>query len=234
MQTDLDKLTHSHHHVTTSFSTLQTQHSELQKHHSDATEKIRDLTNQIIEAEASFQKEIDIQKRVTELMDKRDKHRGQRMEEIETEWNSRRAELEEREKAIDEELARERTRYEELEKKLAETKAVLENVCASNSGALDFADEEHSAGDVTFGPNTPGSPLFRRQKGSGLPNRLSPAAAMVSQLQKGGKSLTQIYTEKIQLEEQMTDLKVENLRLSECLATIMGEIQDKVCRAIEQ
>lgn len=167
-------------------------------------------------------------------MDKRDKHRGQRMEEIETEWNSRRAELEEREKAIDEELARERTRYEELEKKLAETKAVLENVCASNSGALDFADEEHSAGDVTFGPNTPGSPLFRRQKGSGLPNGLSPAAAMVSQLQKGGKSLTQIYTEKIQLEEQMTDLKVENLRLSECLATIMGEIQDKVCRAIEQ
>lgn len=227
LQTELDKLTHAHEHLTASNTALQTQRTSLQEQLNEALEKNKDISHRHIEAEAAFQKEIDLQKRVTQMMDQRDKDRSRRMEEIESEWNTRRTELEEREKALDDELGRERARYNELEKKLAQNQSVLDNVLASETSNFDFSDEGHSNGDITLGNATPGSPLNRRRNGSALRNGLSPAAAMVNNLQRSGKSLTQIYTEKMLLEEQLAESKDENLRLSECLATIMGEIQDK-------
>ncbi|KAG0149112.1 hypothetical protein CROQUDRAFT_653921 [Cronartium quercuum f. sp. fusiforme G11] len=228
LQTDLDKLKHAHDHLTASHTALQAQHADLQRYHADTLEKNKDLAHRNIEAEASFKKEIDQQKRVVELMDQRDQDRAQREQEIESEWNRRRVELDERERALEEELNRERGRASELEKQLAETKTVLENVCASNSADFDFTDaDHHSISNITLGPATPGSPLYRRQAGLALRNGLSPAAAMVSNLQKNGKSLSQLYTDKILLEEQLTKMQAENTRLSHALATILGEIEDK-------
>ncbi|KAI8461346.1 hypothetical protein BY996DRAFT_6567800 [Phakopsora pachyrhizi] len=102
LEKTLDKLNHNHQSALSSLESLRVQYADLQRDHSDALEKIKSLTEQSIEAEASFQKEIEAQKRVTELMDKRDKQRAKRMEQYEQEWNVRRAELDQREKEMNE------------------------------------------------------------------------------------------------------------------------------------
>ncbi|KAI9626106.1 hypothetical protein H4Q26_015851 [Puccinia striiformis f. sp. tritici PST-130] len=59
LQNELDKLTYAHQSTTTNLTTLRSQHTELQKLYADATERIKQLTNQSIESEAAFQKEIE-------------------------------------------------------------------------------------------------------------------------------------------------------------------------------
>lgn len=227
LQNDLDKLNHTHQSLTVNLTTLRSQHADLQKLYDDATERIKQLTNQSIEAEAAFQKEIEAQKRVTQLMDQRDKQREERMERFEREFNQRRVELEARERLINEELDRERAHSAELQQKLTDTNHALSRLCASEFGE----HETNTLVDITANTpsvhRTPGTPLTRRQNGMPFSNGLSPAAAMASKLQKNGKSLTEVYTERIALEEDLKKVRRENVRLSETMSQILGEIQDR-------
>jgi len=63
LQNELDKITYAHQSTTTNLTTLRSQHTELQKLYADATERIKQLTNQSIESEAAFQREIEAQKK---------------------------------------------------------------------------------------------------------------------------------------------------------------------------
>ncbi|KAA1127587.1 hypothetical protein PGTUg99_003350 [Puccinia graminis f. sp. tritici] len=131
LQNELDKLTYVNQSTTTTLTTLRSQHAELQKLYGDATERIKQLTDQSIESEAAFQKEIEAQKRVTMLMDKRDKQREERMEQFEKEFNQRRAELDQQERTINDALENERAHVAELEQKLMDTTNALSRLCAS-------------------------------------------------------------------------------------------------------
>ncbi|WAR55491.1 hypothetical protein PtB15_6B232 [Puccinia triticina] len=229
LQNELDKLTYAHQSTTTNLTTLRSQHTELQKLYGDATERIKQLTNQSIESEAAFQKEIEAQKRVTMLMDKRDKQREERMESLEREFNERRAELDQQERTINEALENERAHVAELEQKLVDTTNALSRLCASE---IDDSDQPQDLLDIAantpLAHRTPGTPLSRKQQnGVFFSNGISPAAAMASKLQKSGKSLTQVYTEKIVLEEELKKVQLENVRLSETMSQILGEIQDR-------
>ncbi|PLW13850.1 hypothetical protein PCANC_16757 [Puccinia coronata f. sp. avenae] len=227
LQNELDKITYVHQSTTTNLTTLRSQHTELQKIHTDATERIKQLTNQSIESEAAFQKEIEAQKRVTVLMDKRDKQREERMERFEKEYNERRAELDQQERSINEALEEERAHVAELEQKLADTTNALSRLCASEIDENEPQDLLDIAGNTPLFHRTPGTPLSRQHNGMSLANAISPAAAMASKLQKTGKSLTQVYTEKIVLEEELKKVQLENVRLSETMSQILGEIQDR-------
>ncbi|KAI7965834.1 hypothetical protein MJO29_001582 [Puccinia striiformis f. sp. tritici] len=227
LQNELDKLTYAHQSTTTNLTTLRSQHTELQKLYADATERIKQLTNQSIESEAAFQKEIEAQKRVTTLMDKRDKQREERMERFEKEFNERRAELDQQERLINEALEEERAHVAELEQKLMDTTNALSRLCASEIDDNESQDLLDIAANTPLGHRTPGTPLARKQNGILLANGISPAAAMASKLQKSGKSLTQVYTEKIVLEEELKKVQLENVRLSETMSQILSEIQDR-------
>ncbi len=56
---------------------------------------------------------------------------------------------------------------------------------------------------------------------------LSPAAAVASRLLKSGMTLTQIYSEYVNLTEQLQAEKSENGRLKEYISEIIGEIEEK-------
>ncbi|KAA1133933.1 hypothetical protein PGTUg99_032841 [Puccinia graminis f. sp. tritici] len=227
LQNELDKLTYVNQSTTTNLTTLRSQHAELQKLYGDATERIKQLTDQSIESEAAFQKEIEAQKRVTMLMDKRDKQREERMEQLEKEFNQRRAELDQQERTINDALENERAHVAELEQKLMDTTNALSRLCASEIDENDSQDLLDIAANTPLVNRTPGTPLSRKQNGMFLANGISPAAAMASKLQKSGKSLTQVYTEKIVLEEELKKVQLENVRLSETMSQILGEIQDR-------
>jgi len=227
LQNELDKITYAHQSTTTNLTTLRSQHTELQKLYADATERIKQLTNQSIESEAAFQREIEAQKRVTALMDKRDKQREERMEKFEKEYNDRRAELDQQERTINQALEQERAHVAELEQKLADTTNALSRLCASEIDDNEPQDLLDIAANTPIAHRTPGTPLSRKQNGVFFANGLSPAAAMASKLQKSGKSLTQVYTEKIALEEELKKVQLENVRLSETMSQILGEIQDR-------
>jgi nucleoprotein TPR len=56
---------------------------------------------------------------------------------------------------------------------------------------------------------------------------LSPAAAVASRLLKSGMTLTQIYSEYVNLSEQLQTEKSENARLKEYISEIINEIEEK-------
>ncbi|CAH7677054.1 TPR/MLP1/MLP2-like protein-domain-containing protein [Phakopsora pachyrhizi] len=160
-------------------------------------------------------------------MDKRDKQRAKRMEQYEQEWNVRRAELDQREKEMNEILDNERRRIAELEQKLDDTTSALSRVCGSENETNGRWEDSEFTRNSSFMSLAPDTPLAGRQNVAVFTNGLSPAAAMASKIQKSGKSLTEIYTEKIVLEEQMKKVKLENVRLSETMSQILAEIEDR-------
>ncbi|KAI9626105.1 hypothetical protein H4Q26_015850 [Puccinia striiformis f. sp. tritici PST-130] len=149
------------------------------------------------------------------------------MERFEKEFNERRAELDQQERLINEALEEERAHVAELEQKLMDTTNALSRLCASEIDDNESQDLLDIAANTPLGHRTPGTPLARKQNGILLANGISPAAAMASKLQKSGKSLTQVYTEKIVLEEELKKVQLENVRLSETMSQILSEIQDR-------
>ncbi|KAI8448112.1 hypothetical protein BY996DRAFT_6420145 [Phakopsora pachyrhizi] len=66
-----------------------------------------------------------------------------------------------------------------------------------------YKQEWNFTRNSSFTSLAPDTPLAGRQNAAVFTNGLSPAAAMASKIQKYGKSLTEIYTEKIVFKEQM-------------------------------
>lgn len=217
-----------------SLNTLRTSHADLQARLTDSVERVRDLASQLAESEASFRAEIETQKRLVDAMEAREVDRSKRMEEIEGEWEQRRADVEARENEASEIVERERRRGDELERRLNEMREAAERLGAGEEVALLRNDRAGTPASLAGGfAATPGTPLGRIMQGgtSGMMSMLSPAAALASRMQKQGMSITEVYGQLVATQDELAKERAEVGRLSECLAQILAEIEDRVSLA---
>ncbi|EJD40459.1 hypothetical protein AURDEDRAFT_39128, partial [Auricularia subglabra TFB-10046 SS5] len=63
---------------------------------------------------------------------------------------------------------------------------------------------------------------------------LSPTASLASKLQKSGHSYTEVYTDYVRLQDELTRQKHETMRLEDCLAQILANIEERAPLLQEQ
>jgi nucleoprotein TPR len=121
--------------------------------------------------------------------------------------------VEEREEELRDQLLSERERAEELEARNAELREALERGAPSSSSAH-------------FGGGAPDSPA----SANGSAFALSPSAQRAANAQKPGqgRSYAEVYREYIRMEEELQRERGETKRLGECLAQILGDIEERV------
>lgn len=146
-------------------------------------------------------------KRLVEMMEKREEERKRRVEEVERGLEEERAQAAEREEQLKEELQAERERCDNLEVRYGEMREALER------GTARFAP-----GDDAQGSPSPVGSSFA----------LSPSAQLAVRGQKNGRSYAEIYGEYVRMEEELVRERAESKRLSDCLAQILGDIEERV------
>jgi nucleoprotein TPR len=206
MQTALESAQRDAASAQSTLSDMRKSHDSLQARLTESMTRVSDLSSQIAASEASFKAEIETQKRLVDLLERRDQEGRRRLEEVEREWEERRTELEEGETRWAEDLERERARGDELERRVEEMRSFAERVTAG--GAVAGGEE---------------SPL------GGLPPfTLSPSATLASKLQKSGRSYTEVYVDYVRVQDELAKERAESKRLGECLAQILGDIEERV------
>lgn len=234
LQSALDSAQTERDSATRSLASLRSSHNDTQHRLTESLERVKDLSSQLAESEASFRAEIETQKRLVDAMEAREADRSKRMEEIEEEWEQRRADVEARESEATEIVERERKRADESERRLNEMREAAERlggVAPSDEVALLRGDRAGTPASVGgFGAGTPGTPLARilQGGGSGMMSMLSPAAALASKMQRSGMSITEVYGQLVATQDELAKERAEVGRLSECLAQILAEIEDRV------
>ncbi|KAK4051609.1 Protein mlp1 [Microbotryomycetes sp. JL201] len=191
---------------------LKTAHEQLQARFNDTLQTLSTTREQLEANEGNFASEMNSMKRFVEMMEKRETERKHRIEEIERSLEEERAALAQRETALQDELQAERDRYDALDQRYAEMREVLDR-----RAALMPRD------DVEASPSPIGSSFA-----------LSPSAQMAVRGQRGGRSYAEVYSEYIRMEEELIKERAETKRLSDCLAQILGDIEERAPLLKEQ
>lgn len=181
----------------------------------EAQSRVAELTSRVAEQEFSFRTEIDAQKRLVELLERREAESAARLGEVEREWTSSQALTES--KAIEWEaaVAAERSRADNLAHELETSRTQADQSMRYQNESDIFAPPSR-AGTPGL-PASPGGPAFA----------LSPSASMAARLQKGGRSYTEVYSEYVRVQDELTTERAEVKRLSECLTSILADIEER-------
>lgn len=161
--------------------------------------------------EGHFATEMASMRRLVELMEKREAERKKRLEDVEKALEEERAAMQEREAELQDQLLSERERADDLDARNADLREALErgNAVARSTG-------EQNLGSPGAASNASGSFM------------LSPAGQLAVRGQKSGRSYAEIYGEYIKMEEELAAERLETKRLSEVLAQILADIEERV------
>jgi nucleoprotein TPR len=185
----------------------------------EALERYRDLQSTETANARAFQDEMQACKELLAQYEKIADDAKSRVAEIEEEEAVIRRELAKREENLLSQTEREKERAETAERKVEELEEVLQRV---QTGELSMVE-------TSFGGRgqTPGSPAPGGMSGMGS-LMLSPTASIVSKLQRGGRSITEVYADYVRLQKELQQEKQEKARLETTLNDIFNEIQDRV------
>lgn len=211
VQAELDQSQIDQRNAQSSLESLRTSHQALKARHEDTLAQLANTREELEASQGNFASEMSSMKRLVEMMDKREEDRRKRVDDVERGLEDERAAMHEREEQLREELEQEREKYDNLETRYAEMREALER--GANSAG-------RAASPYVDGPGTP-SPA-----GSGF--ALSPSAQLAVRGQKSGRSYAEVYAEYVRMEEELISERAETKRLSDCLAQILGDIQERV------
>ncbi|GAA5903057.1 hypothetical protein JCM5296_001724 [Sporobolomyces johnsonii] len=201
----------------TSLESLRKAHEGLKERHDAAISELAKVREELGTNEANFATEMGSMRRLVELMEKREEERKRRVEDVEKALEEEREALREREDEVRDQLEQERERADALEVRYQETREALERGNASGA----FRD-----GSVGV-PGTPGSVASDSFA-------LSPSAQLAVRGQRSGRSYAEVYGEYIKMEEELARERAETKRLGECLAQILGDIEERAPLLKEQ
>lgn len=181
----------------------------------EALSRVTTLKAEITHQTTTFRAESETQKRLAELMDRRNDESRRRVEEIEREWDGVVSKATATESKLRDDLDKERKRADDLEQRVEELRFVNETM-RHGGAAGEFGTPGRAS---TPAPGTPGgaNPFF-----------LSPAATLASRLQKSGRSYTEIYSDFVRVSEELTSQKEESRRLETALTQILTDIEERV------
>ncbi|GAA5906296.1 hypothetical protein JCM6882_002695 [Rhodosporidiobolus microsporus] len=200
-----------------SLATLRKAHDNLKARHEETLGELASLKETSAANEQAFATEMGSMRRLVEMMELREEERRKRVDEVEKALEEERGALVEREEELRDQLLTERERADSLEARNAELREALERgVPASGSGGAGLA------------PDSPGS--------TASAFALSPSAQRAAAAQKPGqgRSYAEVYREYIRMEEELARERAETKRLGECLAQILGDIEERAPLLQEQ
>ncbi|KAI6016239.1 hypothetical protein EDC04DRAFT_2577700 [Pisolithus marmoratus] len=148
-------------------------------------------------------------------MEEREKQAKDIVESIEREWAGVGDRAEKREAALRAEAEKERRAREEVEKRLEQLEIVLERI---NKGELPIAGR---------GASVPGTPGRGQEATTDAMFGLSPTVAMVSRVQKGGKTFTEVYADYVRLEEEYAKKCAEYDHMDRTLSEVLAQIEER-------
>ncbi|CCA67827.1 hypothetical protein PIIN_01651 [Serendipita indica DSM 11827] len=193
---------------------IQSTNHEMERKLNEALEKNRDLQSEEAANKRAFQEEMQACKDLLEKYERIADDAKTRIAEIEREEEIIRRELTKREETLLAQADRERERADSAERKVEELEEVLQRAQAG----------EFSMAETSFNrAMTPGSPA----PGGVSSLMLSPTASIVSKLQRGGRSITEVYADYVRLQKELQQEKQEKQRLETTLNDIFNEIQDR-------
>lgn len=209
LQSQLDQKVSECDEVSERYRTLKNTHSNLDRKLHETLNKNRELQLEAAEASRTFQEEIQAYKHVLEQHERMSTETRARINEIEREETVLRETLQKRETALIGQAERERERAGALRTKVEELEGIIHRL---QSGELPV-------------PGTPGTPGTPGPDGSLI---LSPTASVVARLQRGGKSVTEVYADYVRIQKELQLERQEKNRLETTLNDIFNEIQDRV------
>ncbi|KIK98776.1 hypothetical protein PAXRUDRAFT_823499 [Paxillus rubicundulus Ve08.2h10] len=216
LQAAHDALTQKHAFVESSLKAMQSAHSTHTHQLTQALSKVQDLQGQLAEQEAVFSTEVSGLKRLVTIMEEREMQAKEIVEGIEREWAGVGDRAEKRESALRAENEKERRAREEVEKKLEQLETVLERM---HRGELPVAGRGL--------PGTPGRASGSQDHIADAMMGLSPTVAMVSRVQKGGKTFTEVYADYVRLEEDYAKKCAEYDHMDRTLSDVLAQIEER-------
>ncbi|CAG7846542.1 Protein MLP1 homolog {ECO:0000303/PubMed:21784248} [Serendipita indica DSM 11827] len=214
LQSKLDQKTSDYDREAERLRAIQSTNHEMERKLNEALEKNRDLQSEEAANKRAFQEEMQACKDLLEKYERIADDAKTRIAEIEREEEIIRRELTKREETLLAQADRERERADSAERKVEELEEVLQRAQAG----------EFSMAETSFNrAMTPGSPA----PGGVSSLMLSPTASIVSKLQRGGRSITEVYADYVRLQKELQQEKQEKQRLETTLNDIFNEIQDR-------
>jgi nucleoprotein TPR len=183
----------------------------------EAHTRIAELTTRTAEQELAFRTEIDAQKRLVELLERRDEESAARLAEVEREWTASQTLAETKAIEWDNAIEAERSRADALAQEVEVARSQAEQSMRQSGDQSDFFAPPSRAGT----PGLPGSP-------AGPAFALSPSASMAARLQKGGRSYTEVYSEYVRVQDELVAERAEVKRLGDILTSILADIEERV------
>ncbi|KZV68448.1 hypothetical protein PENSPDRAFT_735917 [Peniophora sp. CONT] len=225
LQTAHDELQSQHASVQSRFTALQTAHTTQSSQLSTAQSTIQSLRSRLADQDASYASEISGLKRLVEMMEAREAHGQAIVEGIQADYNGLGARAERREQALRDEADRERARADEAERKRDELERVLEGL---QTGELPLPEPTSNGTPARLGLGTSTPIRSGGTPGFGTPeSMLSPAAALASRVQRGGRTLTDVYADYVQLQQDYARKCAEHDRMDRTLSQVLDEIQER-------
>ncbi|CAN6630447.1 protein Mlp1p [Trichomonascus vanleenenianus] len=219
LTTEYDSLKSSFDARTSAYEKLEAKHNDTSAKYDDALVKIRDLKNELAVSEENFKSEMAAQHRLSDLWKRSAEDSKQRVKELE------RSLEQERQKDVAD-LAKwraaaenEKKRADRLESQLNTLELQLEE--AHGGGLLQQQGQQQ--------PNTPHTPIANRTPGgvlgSGSLSVLSPSAHIISEIQKGGGSLVQLYSDFQETKNRLERERHKNETLRREMDHILEEME---------
>lgn len=209
LQSELDSLKQTHNQTLTTLRTLQSSHNSQSQQLSQALQKVQDLTGQLADQDAKYSSEAANLRRLVQMMEDREAQSKQLVENIERDWDGLSAKAAARERKLREELEEEQQKVTALKTELDETRAVVDKI---------------SRGEL------PMPPIDRSATSTGNLSSMSPGLALLSRVQKSGKTFTEVYSGYIRMESDLAYKTAEVDRLDRTLSEVIGELEERVSR----
>ena len=218
LQSAHDSLTQKHALTESSLKAMQSAQTASTQQLTQALTKVQDLQGQLAEQEAAFTAEASGLKRLVTIMEEREKQAKDIVESIEREWAGVGDRADQRETELRAETEKERRAREEVEKRLEQLETVMERM---HRGELPVAGRNTSV------PATPRASTSNDHATDAMLG-LSPTVAMVSKVQKGGKTFTQVYADYVHLQEEYAKKCAEYDHMERTLSDVLAQIQERV------
>ncbi|KAG8874240.1 hypothetical protein FRC20_006446, partial [Serendipita sp. 405] len=214
LQAKLDQKSSDHDREADRARILHSTNAELERKLNEALERNRDLQTEELANKRAFQDEMQVCKDLLQKYEKIANEAQERVAEIEREEDVIRREMTKREESLISQAAREHDKAEGAQRKVEELEEVLHRV---QTGDFSMVETSFDKSRLSLTPGPDGMTSLM----------LSPTASIVSKMQRGGRSITEVYADYVRLQKELQQEKQEKIRLETTLNDIFNEIQDR-------
>ncbi|KAG8826812.1 hypothetical protein FRC19_007380 [Serendipita sp. 401] len=214
LQTKLDQKSSDHDREADRARILHSTNAELERKLNEALERNRDLQTEELANKRAFQDEMQVCKDLLQKYEKIANEAQERVAEIEKEEDVIRREMTKREESLISQASREHDKAEGAQRKVEELEEVLHRV---QTGDFSMVETSFDKSRLSLTPGPDGMTSLM----------LSPTASIVSKMQRGGRSITEVYADYVRLQKELQQEKQEKIRLETTLNDIFNEIQDR-------